>query len=383
MSDTKVIRQHLIDPEFCIRCNTCEESCPQGAILHDAKNYVVKADVCDSCGECISNCPTGAVDSWRFVGDNQRYSVEEQFAWTALPAETRRAEDSGAGDAPAATGMPEVSIYSSRAPAIGKVVRNVRVTAPGVTSNIHHIVIDFGRYRYPAVEGQSVGVLPPGTDAGGKPHTMRAYSIASSRDGEDGVSNTIALTVKRVMEDGPNGPRPGICSNYLCDLEVDAEVKVVGPLGASLLMPEDPDARIVMMCTGTGIAPMRAFVERRKRVGVGSKTMSLFYGGRTPGELPYLGELRALPASFIEVNVAFSRVHGQPKAYIQDLLLRRSEDVASALADEACHFYMCGRKGMERGVLDAFRDICVERGVDWELTFDRLHSSARLHIETY
>ena len=48
-----VIRQHLIDPEICIRCNTCESTCPIGAITHDERNYVVKAGVCDACMACV------------------------------------------------------------------------------------------------------------------------------------------------------------------------------------------------------------------------------------------------------------------------------------------------------------------------------------------
>ena len=36
-----VIKQHLIDPEICIRCNTCESICPVSAITHDSRNYVV------------------------------------------------------------------------------------------------------------------------------------------------------------------------------------------------------------------------------------------------------------------------------------------------------------------------------------------------------
>ena len=61
----RVIRQHLIDPEICIRCNTCEATCPVGAITHDDRNYVVRADVCNCCMACISPCPTGSIDNWR------------------------------------------------------------------------------------------------------------------------------------------------------------------------------------------------------------------------------------------------------------------------------------------------------------------------------
>ena len=63
----EVVRQHLIDPEICIRCNTCEESCPIDAITHDARNYVVDPGKCENCNECIAPCPTGAIDSWRHV----------------------------------------------------------------------------------------------------------------------------------------------------------------------------------------------------------------------------------------------------------------------------------------------------------------------------
>ena len=40
-AEITVIKQHLIDPEICIRCNTCESVCPVQAITHDARNYVV------------------------------------------------------------------------------------------------------------------------------------------------------------------------------------------------------------------------------------------------------------------------------------------------------------------------------------------------------
>ena len=77
----EVLRQHLIDPEICIRCNTCEETCPIDAITHDENNYVVKADVCNGCMACVPPCPTGAIDNWRTVLKADAYPVEEQFTW--------------------------------------------------------------------------------------------------------------------------------------------------------------------------------------------------------------------------------------------------------------------------------------------------------------
>ena len=82
----ELVRQHLIDPEICIRCNTCEETCPIDAITHDDRNYVVLPDKCDNCGDCIAPCPTGAIDSWRRVA--KAYTLQEQFSWDALPADS-------------------------------------------------------------------------------------------------------------------------------------------------------------------------------------------------------------------------------------------------------------------------------------------------------
>ena len=94
-----VIRQHLIDPEICIRCNTCESTCPVGAITHDARNYVVDASICNLCMACIPPCPTGSIDNWRSMPRAQAYSTEAQFGWDALPAELS-AEELGAAAFP-------------------------------------------------------------------------------------------------------------------------------------------------------------------------------------------------------------------------------------------------------------------------------------------
>ena len=88
MSSVHPIRQHLIDPEICIRCNTCEESCPIDAVTHNDDNYVVDASKCESCLHCISPCPTGAIDNWRMVG--QAYSIEEQMGWEELPPQRQQ-----------------------------------------------------------------------------------------------------------------------------------------------------------------------------------------------------------------------------------------------------------------------------------------------------
>ena len=114
-------------------------------------------------------------------------------------------------------------------------------------------------------EGQSIGYSQPGEDATGKPHSFRLYSIASSSAGDDGQGSTVSLCVKRVISVLPetNEPFRGVCSNFLCDLTAGDTARLTGPVGKAFLMPESPDANLIMVATGKGIAPFRAFLRRR------------------------------------------------------------------------------------------------------------------------
>jgi benzoyl-CoA 2,3-dioxygenase component A len=397
--------QHLIDPEICIRCNTCEATCPVKAITHDSRNYVVDFNTCNFCNACIAPCPTGAIDNWRQVAKTTPFSLDEQFSWDSLPpqsdlevgsdaevpAEVRQlteiatAGQGGAVAPPWSAAHPYVNLYSVDRPAIATVTGNFRLTGDGASADVRHIVLDFGSNAFPVLEGQSVGILPPGLDPNGKPHHVRLYSVASPRDGERPRYNNIALTIKRVTQDHQGSPASGAGSNYMCDLKIGDAVKVVGPYGTSYLMPNHPGSSIMMICTGTGSAPMRAMTERRRRRAAlkeGGELM-LFFGARRKEELPYFGPLMKLPREFIDINLAFSRETDQPKTYVQDLIRARGKDVARLLRDESCYIYLCGLKGMETGVLEAFRDVCRDHGLDWDRLKPELHAKSRLHIETY
>jgi len=160
---------------------------------------------------------------------------------------------------------------------------------------------------------------------------------------------------------------------------------VVGPYGTTFLMPNHPGASLLMVCTGTGSAPMRAMTERRRRriaLKEGGELM-LFFGARQAGELPYFGPLMKLPKDFIDINFAFSRVPGKPKHYVQDRIRERGADVERLLADDNCYVYICGLKGMELGVDEAFREACRAHGNDWDAMLPVLRAQGRYHVETY
>ena len=416
---TELIQQHLIDPEICIRCNTCEATCPVGAITHDSRNYVVNAEICNLCMACVPPCPTGSIDNWRTMPKASAYSLEEQLGWDELPEVLHDAVDASAPQTatvlqeatasfvaadpaqaqafasssygstlpPWSAAHPYVNLHGPKSPITAKVVGNVQVNEAGTDNETHHIVLDFGSMPFPVLEGQSIGVIPPGADAQGKAHHARQYSIASPRNGERAGYNNVSLTVKRVVEDHQGKAVKGVASNFLCDLKIGDEVQVIGPFGSSFLMPNHPKSHIVMICTGTGSAPMRAMTEWRRRLRQSGKfeggKLLLFFGARTQQELPYFGPLQKLPKDFIDIHFAFSRTPGQPKRYVQDAMRERSADLANLLKDSNTHFYVCGLKSMEEGVVMALRDIANDAGIGWEQIAPVLKREGRLHLETY
>ncbi len=431
-TDSTLTNQPAIAPEICIRCNTCEATCPVGAITHDSRNYVVDAEKCNFCMACVPPCPTGSIDNWRKIPRVKAYSIDEQLSWDELPAELSDEQlasmGGDAGDAAAqaqavvqtaavtsaasvsaaATGsgfnsaqygatLPPWSaahaytnLYGPKADEktiTATVTGNLRVTEVGKDYDTHHIVLDFGSMPFPVLEGQSIGIIPPGVDAKGKPHHARQYSIASPRNGERPGHNNLSLTIKRVLEDHDGQPVRGVGSNYMCDLQVGDKVQVIGPFGASFLMPNHPKSNIVMICTGTGSAPMRAMTEWRRRLRASGKfeggKLMLFFGARTPAELPYFGPLNNLPKDFIDIEFAFSRETGKPKRYVQDAMRDRAADIAALVKDANTFFYVCGLKSMEEGVVMALRDIVQGAGMDWEAIAADLKKQGRLHLETY
>ncbi len=422
-TEAVLIQQHLIDPEICIRCNTCEATCPVGAITHDSRNYVVDAEKCNLCMACVPPCPTGSIDNWRSMPKAKAYSIAEQLTWDDLPAALTEGDLQAMGvDAsfasvpvsPSAASINSVTssgeavfnsaaygatlppwsaahaytnLYGPKSPTQASVVGNFKVNEAGTSNETHHIVIDFGSMPFPVLEGQSVAIVPPGVDATGKPHHARQYSIASPRNGERAGYNNVSLTVKRVVEDHEGKPVQGVCSNYLCDVKVGDTLQVIGPFGSSFLMPNHPKSSIVMICTGTGSAPMRGMTEWRRRLRQTGKfeggKLMLFFGARTQEELPYFGPLQKLPKDFIDINFAFSRTPGQPKRYVQDAMRERAADLVQLLKDPHTYFYDCGLKSMEEGVVLALHDVAIQAGLDWETLGSTLKKEGRLHLETY
>jgi len=185
--------------------------------------------------------------------------------------------------------------YDTSNPYKATIRSNTRITPPEARDEVREIVLDVPATSFVYVEGQSIGVLaPPPYEFGNDKH-MRLYSIASTRKGEKGQREEIAICVQRCFYiDSVSGERyPGKCSNYVCDLTVGAEINITGPYGRHFIVPRDNNANILMVATGTGIAPFRAFIkhifeEEEEWKG----KVRLFFGAKTDLDLLYMNDIK-------------------------------------------------------------------------------------------
>ena len=291
-----------------------------------------------------------------------------------------------------------VNIYRPKTPYEGTVIENYSLLKEGAIGRVNHITFDlkdsdpFLNY----VEGQSIGIMPAGEDANGKPHKLRLYSIASTRHGDDFNGNTVSLCVRQLQYEKDGETINGVCSTYLCDIKPGDKVKITGPVGKEMLLPEEEDANIVMLATGTGIAPMRAYLrrmfeptEKEKNKWNFKGKAWLFMGAPKSANLLYEEDLQRYiaenPDNF-KYTKAISREQQNTKGgrmYIQDRVLESANELFNMIEDEKTHIYLCGLKGMEPGIDEAMTKAAEEKGLNWSELRPQLKKAGRWHVETY
>ena len=292
-----------------------------------------------------------------------------------------------------------VNTYKPKTPFMGTVTENYSLLTDGAIGRVQHITFDLagGEPQLEYVEGQSIGIIPEGNDANGKPHTLRLYSIASTRHGDSYTDSTVSLCVRQLEYKNEAGEQIyGVCSTYLCDIEPGTKVKITGPVGKEMLLPEDEDANIIMLATGTGIAPMRTYLRRmfeskeRKANGWSFKGKAwLFMGAPKTANLLYDDDfnnyLKEYPDNF-RYTKAISREEQNSKGgrmYIQDRVSEHADEIFAMIEDPKPHVYMCGLRGMEPGIDEAMSAAAAAKGMDWKELRPQLKKADRWHVETY
>lgn len=215
--------------------------------------------------------------------------------------------------------------------------------------------------------GQFVSILA--TDARGK-HQTRAYSIASASRG-----NRFDLCLNRV--------EGGFFSNMLADLALGATIQFHGPHGLFTLPAALTDT--VMIATGTGIAPMRGFVEQLFPSADEDRSQGrqlwLVYGTRHESEIYYQRFFEKTAAEHANFHYlpTLSRPHegweglrGYVQEHVRALLTEHANRPGSMAAESATPqllAYICGLNDM----VSANRDLLKELGWD----------KKQIHFERY
>ncbi|MDF5728504.1 MAG: phycobilisome linker polypeptide [Rhizonema sp. PD38] len=292
-----------------------------------------------------------------------------------------------------------VNIYRPNAPFIGKCVSNETLVKEGGIGIVQHLKFDISQGDLRYIEGQSIGIVPPGLDKNGKPEKLRLYSIASTRHGDDVDDKTVSLCVRQLEYKHPetNETVYGVCSTHLCFLKPGDEVKITGPVGKEMLLPADTDTKVIMMGTGTGIAPMRAYLWRMFKDAEKAANPEyefkgfawLIFGIPTTANILYKEELEQMQQQYpdnFRLTYAISREQKNSQGgrmYIQDRVAEHADELWKLIKEEKTHTYICGLRGMEEGIDAAISAAASKDGVNWTDYQKEIRKAGRWHVETY
>jgi ferredoxin--NADP+ reductase len=290
-----------------------------------------------------------------------------------------------------------VNTYKPKNPFVGKCLDIYDLVEEGGIGTCRHMTFDLSGSELEYVEGQSIGIIPPGKDAKGNDHKLRLYSIASTRHGDNLDDKTVSLCVRKLEYKHPETGEhvEGVCSSFLCNLKAGDDVAITGPVGKEMLLPDEEDANIVMIATGTGIAPFRAYLWRMFKEGdlnpdYNFKGLAwLFFGIPTTPNILYKQELEKLTQDYpdhFRMDYAISREQQNSEGgrmYIQHKIAERADELWELMQNPKTHTYICGLKGMEDGIDEALSAAASKHGVDWVTYRKEMKKAHRWHVETY
>jgi ferredoxin--NADP+ reductase len=291
-----------------------------------------------------------------------------------------------------------VNTYKPKTPLVAKVISNDALVAEGGIGIVQHVKFDLSGSDLKYVEGQSIGIVPPGMDKKGKPEKLRLYSIASTRHGDDVDDKSISLCVRQLVYQNDAGETiEGVCSSHICFLKPGDEVQITGPVGKEMLLPPDEEANVIMFATGTGIAPMRAYLWRMFKDNEQAANPHykfkgfawLVFGVPTSPNILYKGELEAMQAKYpdnFRLTYAISREQKNAEGgrmYIQNRVAENAAELWSMLKNPKTHTYICGLRGMEPGIEEALGAEAAKEGIEWKDYVREMKKGGRWHVETY
>ncbi len=169
----------------------------------------------------------------------------------------------------------------------------------------------------------------------------RLYSLASSSLIEQ---EKIDLAVGVIEYSLESRDHIGVCSSFIADrLEKGEKIPIKLESNEKFRLPENPLHPVIMIGTGTGVSPFRAFLQERKIAG--NTRNWLFFGERNSAtDFIYGRDFLDFEKSGIltRLDTAFSRDQAN-KIYISHKIQENSKEFFRWLEDGA-YVYLCGNK---------------------------------------
>jgi ferredoxin--NADP+ reductase len=269
-----------------------------------------------------------------------------------------------------------------------RVVSSTRIT-PDTTDEIRQLVVQVPESSQYFMQGQSVGVLVPGPHPFGNKYHHRYYTIANSREAKGGAE--LELLVRRCFYiDEVSGERyPGVASNHLCDARPGDAITLTGPYRSPFRIPPDNDSNLLLLGTGTGIAPFRAFLRRIYEEQKGWKgKVRLYYGARNGTELLYMNDHNSDLTQYYDEKTfqAIQAVHNPLLGDEGDALGQGIEDHAKEIwkliQSPKTHVYLAGLKKIA-AVFDGVMAKQAGSEAAWQAAKDTLLAQKRWTELTY
>jgi sulfite reductase (NADPH) flavoprotein alpha-component len=219
--------------------------------------------------------------------------------------------------------------------------RIVRHYAAFVNKDIPALRMDLADLltRYPAqnmnstIAQQMISMLDP--------MAPRLYSLSSSPAAHGDMEVHITVSKHHFVANAQK--IFGLCSPYLSDLNAGDQVKVYVQKNRAFKLPA-PDADVIMIGPGTGIAPFRSFLFERDAAGASGRNWLFFGEQHFVSDFLYQTELQSLLNTNVltKLNTAFSRDQKE-KIYVQHKLEQHADELMKWL-DGGAHLYICGTK---------------------------------------
>ncbi|MEM1319324.1 MAG: FAD-binding oxidoreductase [Bacteroidota bacterium] len=190
----------------------------------------------------------------------------------------------------------------------------------------------------------------------------RSYSIASAPDDSGLLEFCIVLL------------EGGAATSYLFEkVEVGSPIRFKGPSG-TFVLPDPLEKDLVLVCTGTGVAPFRSMLMDLKARQLPHRNIHLIFGTRYANGILYQEEFETLMQELpgFRYSVALSRAEELPEAraemfkgYVHQIYQKHYAEVRPDI-----DFYLCGWSNM---IDDAVAKLIVEMGYD----------KSQVHYELY